>query len=249
MNSYGALSASQLNGRYWVVSFRSASGEGGLESGHCSAYALPMSEKHNTIIATAAKVELGRLGFRQQGRSRLWLADHRSWLNVVEFTPDRWTKGVSLMNAAHWLWAGAGFLAFHESAPSKRHIGFETAEQFAGALPGLVQEAASKAVEMQERFSSLERTAQFAIDRARSSPDRMQPSWWGYEAGIASGLCGDFRSAETFLRGITDERVITHAAPLLPLIESPACFVSRVNELVDQQREVLKLPPLERPPF
>ena len=208
-----------------------------------------MSARHNTIIATVAKVKLEGLGFRQQGRSRVWLADHQSWLNVVEFTPDRWTKGVSLMNAAHWLWAGTGFLAFHEAAKSKRHVAFETAEQFTEALPEFVQEAASKAAEMQERFSSLERTAAFATDRARSSPDRMQPSWWGYEAGIASGLCGDFGSAEAFLRGITDERVVKHAAPLLPLIRSPARFVSRVNELVDQQREALKLSPLERPPF
>lgn len=201
------------------------------------------------MIANFAKGELERLGFRQRGRSRLWLADHRSWLNVVEFTPDRWTKGVSLMNAAHWLWAGTGFLAFHEAVQSKRHVCFETVEQFAEALPGVAQEAASKAAELQNRFSSLERTAEFAIDRARSSPDRMGPSWWGYEAGIGAGLCGNFGSAEAFLRGITDERVITHAASLLPLVGSPSRFVSRVNELVDQQREALRLSPVERPLF
>ncbi len=208
-----------------------------------------MSEKHNTIIATIAKAELERLGFRQQGRSRLWLSDHQSWLNVVEFTPDRWTKGVSLMNAAHWLWAGTGFLAFHEAVRSKRHVSFETAEQFAEAVQAIGQEAASKALEIQGLFSSLERTARFAIDRARSSPDRMQPSWWGYEAGIASGLCGDFGSAETFLRGITDDRVIPHAASLLPFIGEASRFVSRVNELVDQQREALKLTPVNYPSF
>lgn len=208
-----------------------------------------MIQKHNTIIATVAKVELERLGFRQQGRSRLWLSDHQSWLNVVEFAPDRWTKGVSLMNAAHWLWAGTGFLAFHEAVPSQRHASFETAEQFAEAVQGIAQEAASKAVEMQELFSSLERTAKFAIDRARSSPDRMQPSWWGYEAGIASALCGDLGSAETFLRNITDERVIPQVAPLLPLIGNASRFVSRVNEVVDQQREALNLAPLNHPSF
>lgn len=208
-----------------------------------------MGAGHNTLIAANAKVGLEVLGFRQQGRSRLWLADHGSWLNVVEFTPDRWTKGVSLMNAAHWLWAGTGFLALHEAVPSNRHVAFVTTEQFADALPEIIEEAASKAKAMQERFSSLERTAAFAIDRARSSPDRMQPSWWGYEAGIASGLRGDFGSAVAFLRGITDERVIKHAELLLPLIGSPAQLIDCVNGIVDQQREALNLPPLERPAF
>ncbi|MET0308158.1 MAG: hypothetical protein ABW023_05580 [Sphingomonas sp.] len=208
-----------------------------------------MSAKHNTMIATKAKVELERLGFRQRGRSRLWLADHESWLNVIEFTPDRWTKGISLMNAAHWLWAGTGFLAFNEAVPSRRHAVFETDEQFAEAVSEIVQEAASKAEEMWERFSSLESTAAFMIDRARSSPDRMQSSWWGYEAGIVSGLCGDFGGARSFLHGITDDRVTQHAVPLLPLMGSPKQFVSRVNELVVRQRDALNLTPLERLPF
>jgi hypothetical protein len=153
------------------------------------------------------------------------------------------------MNAAHWLWAGTGFLAFHEAVPSNRHVAFVTTEQLADALPEIIEEAASQAKAMQERFSSLERTAAFAIDRARSSRDRMQPSWWGYEAGIASGLRGDFGSAEAFLRGVTDERVIKHAELLLPLIGSPAQLIDCVNGIVGQQREALNLPPLERPAF
>jgi hypothetical protein len=208
-----------------------------------------MSSKHSTIIASSAKIELARLGFRQKGRSRLWLADRQSWLNVVEFTPDRWTKAVSLMNAAHWLWAGTGFLAFHESVQSRQHAQFETSEQFAAAVAEIAQEAASKADEMQERFSSFERTAAFVIDRARSSPDRMQPSWWGYQAGIAAGLCGDTRAAKAFLSGITDDRVLGHATPLLPLIDDPLRFRTRMGELVARQREALSLPELKQPPF
>jgi hypothetical protein len=220
-----------------------------LESGFYYAYALRVGGKHNTIIAASAKVELDRLGFRQQGRSRLWVADHHSWLNVIEFTPDRWSKGVSLMNAVHWLWAGTGFLAFHEPISSRRHAEFETSEQFKTAVTEIVRESAATAEDLQERFSSFERTAEFAIDRARSSPDRMQLSWWGYEAGIAAGLCGDFGDAGYFLRGITDERVTVHSAPLLPLIFSPEEFKSRINDLVGRQREALHLTPLERPSF
>lgn len=71
-----------------------------------------MSVTHSKIIAAAAKAELAPVGFERKGQSRLWFADHGSWLNVVEFTPSRWSKSVSLMNAAHWLWLGAGFMSF-----------------------------------------------------------------------------------------------------------------------------------------
>ena len=153
------------------------------------------------------------------------------------------------MNAAHWLWAGTGFFAFHEAVASRRHAEFETSEQFATAVAEIVQEAEHRAEEMERRFSSFERIADFVIGRARSSPDRMQPSWWGYEAGIAAGLCGDLDNAGSFLNGITDERVTKHAAPLLPLISHPGKFVSRINELVAQQRDALGLISLGRPTF
>jgi len=207
-----------------------------------------MSETHNRIIAAAAKVELSPLGFRQKGRSRLWLADHGSWLNVVELTPSRWSKGVSLMNAAHWLWAGHGFLSFSYAVPSKCHAEFETEDQFRRAAKGIARVAVTTAIEIEDKFSSFEATVDFVVKRARES-ETMRPSWFGYEAGIASGLYDRHEDAEYFLRGITDERVTRHAKPLLSLIDKPESFRSKVNEPVAQQRATLKLPPLDRHPF
>jgi hypothetical protein len=157
-----------------------------------------MSDIHSRIIATVAKSELAPLGFRQKGRSRLWLADHGSWLNVVEFTPNRWSKSVSLMNAAHWLWVGAGFMSFNEAVPSNRHAEFETEEQFRSAASEITKVARTNALALEDRFSSFDVIADFVVERARVSPDRMGPSWWGYEAGIASGLVG--RSARVLER-------------------------------------------------
>ena len=208
-----------------------------------------MTGEHSTIIAAHANVALEGLGFRRGGRSRLWIADHQSWLNVVEFTPNRWTIGISLVNAVHWLWAGTGFLAFDVGRQSNTHAEFETSEQFTSVVAKIVREAASTAAELRDQFSSFDRTADFVIDRARSSPDRMQPSWWGYQAGIASALVGKFDDAAFFLRGITDERVSIHSALLLPLINSSDKFKSRVSELVNRQREALQLTPLEYPQF
>lgn len=207
-----------------------------------------MSDTHSRIIVAAAKAELGPLGFQRKGRSRLWFADHGPWLNVVEFTPDRWTKGVSLMNAAHWLWAGHGFLSFDYAVPSKRHADFESEEQFSRAASEIAREAAVQAVQIGEKLSSFEATADFVVARARES-ERMRPSWFGYKAGIASGLRNKFDDAEYFLGGITDERVVPHAAPLLALVSDPEGFVAKVNELVAQQRARLKLPTLDSQPF
>lgn len=77
----------------------------------------------------------------------------------------------------------------------------------------------------------------------------MGPSWWGYQAGIAAGLCGDFENAKIFLTGITDERVTKHAVPLLPFIGYPEQFVSSINDLVAEQRVALGLTRLESQPF
>jgi hypothetical protein len=208
-----------------------------------------MSEPHAKIIAAAAKPELASLGFRQKGRSRLWLADHGSWLNIVEFTPSRWSKSVSLMNGAHWLWVGAGFMSFNEAVPSNCHAEFETEDQFRSAAVEIAKIARENALDMQSRFPSFDAIAEFVIDRARSSPDRMGPSWWGYEAGIASGLIGRPEDAHYFLNGITDDRVTARASALLPLIDRPDAFKSKVNDFVREERERFKLPALTSQPF
>jgi len=208
-----------------------------------------MSDIHSRIIATAAKAELASLGFKQVGRSRLWLADHGSWLNVVEFTPSRWSKSVSLTNAAHWLWIGAGFMSFNESIRSNCYADFVTEDQFRNAASEIARSARTNALAIEARFSSFNAIADFVVERARSSPDRMGPSWWGYEAGIASGLVGKFADASCFLQGVSDDRVCERATSLLPLIVDPEAFKRKVNETVVQERARLKLKPLEGPIF
>lgn len=208
-----------------------------------------MSDTHSKIIAAAGKAELASLGFRQKGRSRLWLADRGSWLNVVEFTPSRWSKSVSLINAAHWLWAGAGFMSFNETISSNCHAEFETEDQFRSAAAEIAKVARANALAMEKRFPSFDAIADFVVERAQSSPERMAPSWWGYEAGIASGLVGRFEEAGRFLHGLTDDRVTVRAAPLLPLIAQPEAFKNKVNEGVAQERAWLKLRALDSPAF
>ena len=204
---------------------------------------------HSRIIAKTAKAELDSLGFRQKGRSRLWVADRGSWLNLVEFTPSRWSTSVSLINAAHWLWLGAGFTSFNESISSNCQVEFETEGQFGAEVVELARTARVNASVIDERFSSFEAIAGFVVERARGSPERMAPSWWGYEAGVASALVGRFDEAARFLHGLTDNRVIGRAAALLPLLADPEAFKRKVNEVVAQERERLNLQPLDGAAF
>lgn len=224
-------------------------GETGWKAVGAEISVICMSDTHTKMIASAAKAELASLGFRQKGRSRLWIADRGSWLNVVEFTPSRWSKSVSLMNAAHWLWVGAGFMSFNEAIQSNCHAEFDTEDQFERAAVEIAKVARAKALEIEERFPSFDSIARFVVERARSSPERMGPSWWGYEAGIASGLLGNLRDADYFLNSLTDERVTARAASVLPLIHHPEAFKSEVNDIVARERLRLKLSAMSSPPF
>ncbi len=136
-------------------------------------------------------------------------------------------------------------MSFNEAIPSQCHANFETEDQFKSAAGDIAKTARANALALEERFSSLDAIADFVIERARSSPDRMGPSWWGYEAGVASGLIGKFGQAGNFLQGLSDVRVSSHAAPLLLLLNDPDAFGSKVNEMVAQQRATLKLRPLD----
>lgn len=202
-----------------------------------------MSNAHDRVIAAAAKAELGPLGFKRKGRSRLWLLDHGDWLNIVGFVPSKWSVSVQRDNAAHFIWAGHGFMSLDHSVRG-RHVDYESDEQFTSALTEIAREAAVEACQIEEQFSSFEKIASFVIDRAQHS-DRMGPSWFGFQAGLAAGILGDMQMAERFLHGISDDRVIPYARRFHELIAQPKAFISEINNAVAKQRSALNLEPLE----
>lgn len=140
-------------------------------------------------------------------------------------------------------------MSFNEAVPSKCHAEFETEAQFRDAAIEIAKVARAEALKIEGRFGSFQAIADFVVERARTSPDRMGSSWWGYEAGIASALVGRFDDAREFLDSLTDERVTSRAAPFMLFIDRPATFRREVNDLVTRQRAALKLDVLENPPF
>jgi hypothetical protein len=207
-----------------------------------------MTGPHNKIIAAAAKAELAPLGFKRQGQSRLWIKDHGFWLNVVGFKPSRWSVTVDLDNAAHWIWGGAGFMSLNYIMSGGPYTEFEDEDQFGAAVSDIARSAAAKAQEIDSKFESFEAIAQYVIAEANES-ERMCPSWFGYYAGVASGISGDLLEAERFLRNITDERVIPRAGRFLSAINTSSAFREQANDIVTEQRAALKLPPLAQRPF
>ena len=204
---------------------------------------------HNKIIASASKAELATLGFKRQGQSRLWLKDHGFWLNVVQFTPSRWSVSVDLNNSAHWLWGGNGFMSLNYSSGARSpHVEFKDEEQFRRDCRELARLAAAEAMKIDENFPSFEAIAQYVIGEAEGS-ERGRSSWFGYYAGVAAGIVGNLDKAEQFLRGITDTRVTGRAERFLAAINSAHGFREKANEILQQQRIALKLPALEKGPF
>lgn len=206
-----------------------------------------MAEEHAKIIAAAAKATLGPMGFKRKGQTRLWILDNGIWLNTVGFRPSQWSVSVDLDNAAHWLWAGHGFMSLDYFVRGS-HTFFENKDQFRAAVAQIADEAASRAQQLENQFFSFDAIAGFVIQSAEDNED-MRSSWFGYKAGLACGLLGRLKEAEDFLGGITDPRVVPHSTPFLALVNNPLGFRSRVNEIVAQQRAALKLPVLECDPF
>jgi hypothetical protein len=67
------------------------------------------------------------------------------------------------MNAAHWLWSGAGFMSYNEAVDSHRHADFETEGQFRKEVTDIAIIARANALELDQRFSSFDAIASHVV--------------------------------------------------------------------------------------
>lgn len=216
-----------------------------------------MPGKHDRIIAAAAKVALGPLGFRRKGRSRMWLADHRWWLTVVEFQPSAWSKGSYLNVAAHWLWSGTGTVSFDFGGRIAEHVEYLTDDQFARAAVQLAERAAVEAQRLTEIFEGLSKAAQVLLEEAQTKSEQphLHPGWSDYNAGVSAALVGRRDEAREIFTRILDSPAppgsVLHLAAerMAQLLNEPTEFREEVISLIKRQREALRLPPLTTPPF
>ena len=210
---------------------------------------MAQTNEHGRIIAAAAKSALAPLGFHRKGASRVWLADHGFWLDVVEFQPSGFSKGSYCNVAVHWLWGMTPGLTFD--------FGFHRVGSFAqfndaDAFSQSVAEMARAAVQSVERhravFVSLPAIAAHLASRELGEAD--PGGWDAFHAGIACGLIQDDRTARRMLDRVSasDARDLDwvnkrrqKAKRLTAVLGDQAAFRNEVQALLDAQRGLFKL--------
>lgn len=194
----------------------------------------------------AAKDALSPLGFRQKGRSRLWLRDNGWWLIAVEFQPSGWTKGSYLNVGAHWLWSNMGFLSFDVSERADGFAEYESDSQFTPLARGLADIAVLEAEKLGARFRSIDATATELIPH---QAQMREGGWPRYNAGMASGIAGRSSAAIELLSSITGDHAKAAADRMALLAHDQVGFRKVATDLVIHQRRALGLPAVELPVF
>jgi hypothetical protein len=203
---------------------------------------------HGRIIAAAARPVLGPLGFKQKGRSRLWIADQRFWAIIVEFQPSGWSQGSYLNVAAMWLWYAKDHWSldyFRSGHPRKEFFPFVDEQQFTPVAEKLASAAAHEVASLRQEFASLESTAQRLVARVSANP------WSIYNAGVAAGLIGDLATAHRLflmlaqLRAVHDweKKLQANSALLSAQLAKPGAYRETLIAEIAQCRALLGFPP------
>lgn len=136
---------------------------------------------HDAIIRAAAKAHLAPLGFKQKGRSRIWLRDHVWWLAIVEFQPSSWSKGSYLNVACMWLWHPQDHIAFHVAERCGSYVEFVDEASFRPAVDDLARVAAEESLKNERQFRSFQASVSCLEARLVGS----QNHWDHYNAMMA----------------------------------------------------------------
>ena len=216
---------------------------------------MAKTNEHGRIIAAAAKSALAPLGFHRKGASRVWLADHGFWLDVVEFQPSGFSKGSYCNVSVHWLWGMTPALTFDYGF---RRVGSFAQFNSTDAFSQSVAEMARAAVGFVERhravFVSLPVTA--AHLSGRDLTDGGPGGWDAFHAGVACGLARDDSTARRMFDrvGESDSRNLDwvnerreKVERLAAVLGDHAAFRHEVQALLDAQRALFKLVPFTLP--
>jgi hypothetical protein len=202
-----------------------------------------MPSPHEQLIARAAKMTLGPLGFRRKGQSCIWISDQKWWLNIVEFQPSAWARGSFLNVNAHCLWSENDYISYEYGGRIEPFSEFETNDQFEGEAERLARSAAQAADLLKSSFESIEVAASTLAANESELPVEAKGSWPAYHAGVALGLAGKPNEAEALFHSVRDERVLPIAARLGRLIRAPDQFRLEVEALIATHRTCLGLAP------
>jgi hypothetical protein len=201
--------------------------------------------EHERQLARAAKAILSPLGCKRVGRSRLWIADQRFWVIIIEFQPSGFAKGSYLNAGAMWLWNAKGPWSFDYGYRIEGLTPFEDTTQFAAIAETLAICAAKEIKKLREKFASLSDIARHLI------PDSEATGWPLYHAAVAAGLSGDVATSQRLFRRLIEQpttydwetRLRANSAELVQRLPELDAFRAAILAIVEQSRESHRLPP------
>jgi hypothetical protein len=176
-------------------------------NGRLRRYRTGHASEHTRLIEEAAKAVLEPHGFRRNGQSRVWFADRRFWLGIVDFQPSPYLRGSFGYVAVHWLWGQPPHVLTFDRLRRVRGFGefgfavFESEEQFRPLVLQLAEETLAAAAEDQQHFQSIEQTAA-ALVHEQEQQDIAQAGWPAFHAGAAAVMAGRFDDAFRMLESV-----------------------------------------------
>lgn len=196
------------------------------------------------LLRDAAKRLLLPLGCRQVGSSRIWIADQRFWVIIIEFQPSSFSKGSYLNVGANWLWCPKDHWSFDYSYRVDGFIEFQDGDQFAGAAEQIAIRAANEVRDLREKLGSLSLIAHEIIPRPEVQ------AWPVFHAAVVAGLLGNVTGAERYFIRLANEEATTEwhknlqtdATRLLAKLPDTVAFRNEILALVQQSRALHKLP-------
>lgn len=205
---------------------------------------MAKATEHGKIIAAAARAALEPIGCVRKGQSRVWYSDQRYWLIAVEFQPSGWSKGSYLNIFVAWLWKrSSGYAIGYRPV---KFVPFENAEQFAPEIAHMADVAAQEVKKQRERFKTFTRIYDYLLS------DSHRDSWPKYNAAVAAGLAGENVTARRLFNEMAawqtygyewQEQLKVDSAALAKLLDEPLQFRAAVLAIIEQRRNVMRLPP------
>jgi hypothetical protein len=195
------------------------------------------------LFAAAARPLLEPLACRQKGLSRVFIADERYWLLIVELRPAS-LGALELAVGTHWLWYPQSRWCFDYGYKAGTAEPYRDAAQFTPVAEGLARRAAAEAAAVRAKFASV-------ADIARHHAAAANDGWWPlYHRAVASGLAGDIEAAGQCFRRLGEKpatrdwetQLQSDAGGLAPLAGDRVAFRGAITTIVNRARALQGLP-------
>lgn len=202
---------------------------------------------HQKIIQSTSVQILKPAGFKQKGRSRLWLRDFGWFVNFIELTPHKWDRGTHFVTGISWLWYPRTYWTFdvtlHRSGLDE-FIKYDDDESFQSALT----EDLTRLIEMLRDPIAKCQNFDGALSLAANYSNGT--CWENFNLSILTALSGETQTAHALLRDILQnysenydwqrERA-DYVAALMPQLECTDSLHRFLNDKIRESRELKKM--------